>query len=268
MGARKNADGRSIGVTVIIEDITERRRIEEEIVAGRERLKALSHRLLEAQETERKQVAYELHDELGQVLTAAKISLEAIPANGSADGLAARIRDSSEIIEQSLQRVRDLSLNLRPWVLDNLGLVPALRWLIDREAQIGNLKGRLAAKVPEERYSPLLEIACFRIVQESITNILRHAAATEFLVRLERTDDELVVSVKDDGTGFDLEKKRSAIGAGATVGLVSIEERAFLIGGKVEIQTKPGSGTTICARFPLTGAAEFLPKAEHVSGSA
>ncbi len=247
---RKNADGRPIGVTVILEDITEKRRIEEEMLASRERLKALSRRLLEAQEMERKQVAYELHDELGQVLTAAKISLEAVPINGNTDGLASRIRDSIEIIERSLQRVRDLSLNLRPWVLDNLGLVPALRWFIDRQAQIGNLKGRLVAKVPEERYPPLLEIVCFRIVQESITNVLRHAAATEILVSLERNGDELVLTVKDNGTGFDLEEKRSAMGAGSSAGLFGIEERASLVGGRAEIHTKPGGGTIVAPGFP------------------
>jgi PAS domain S-box-containing protein len=251
MAPRRNADNRSIGVTVIVEDITEKRRIEEEILEGRERLKVLSRRLLEAQETERKAVAYELHDELGQVLTAAKISLQAILANGIQDELAARIHDSVDIIESSLQRVRDLSLNLRPWVLDNLGLVPALRWLVDREAQVGKLRGRLVARIPPERYAPPFEIACFRIVQESVTNVLRHAAAAEFEVRLDRTDDELIVTVKDDGAGFDLEKKRAAA-AGSSAGLFGIEERAALVGGKAEIETKPGRGTTVRARFPLT----------------
>ncbi len=226
-------------------------RLHEEVRLGRERLEALSHRLVETQEAERRHIARELHDEIGQTLTAVKISLQAIERQAEAAVLAPHVAESIHIVEQAIQQVRNLSLDLRPSLLDDLGLVVTLRWYLARQSQWAGFTVQFSADPPELQLSPELETVCFRIVQEALTNIARHAGAQQVWVELQQRETELYLSIRDDGTGFDVEEALARAIHGASLGLLSMQERASLLGGQLKINSVPGHGVEIRARFPL-----------------
>jgi signal transduction histidine kinase len=216
-----------------------------------ERLRALSRRLLEVQEEERRRLARDLHDDIGQVLTALKIQLESLAR--SAIGPAAQVQECVETTSHALERVRQLSLSLRPLQLDDLGLVAALRSHLDRQASVGGLKPHFdAAEAPSSAIAPEIETACFRVAQEAITNVLRHARARNLWLRLYTEDGRLGLSVRDDGAGFDLDVARRRAAAGGSLGVVGMEERAALARGHLELRTAPGQGTVLLATFPMT----------------
>ena len=214
------------------------------------RLRALSRRLLEVQEEERRSLARDLHDDIGQALTALKIQLESLARAGSGP-LVAQVEECVATTQHALARVRQLSLNLRPLQLDDLGLVAALRSHLDRQASLGGLIPHFEANDAPQQVIPEIETACFRIAQEAITNVLRHAAARNLWIRLFTADGRLGLSVRDDGKGFDLEPARKRAAAGDSLGVVGMEERAALEGGSFELRTAPGQGTILLATFPL-----------------
>jgi len=212
-------------------------------------LKALSRRVLEAQELERRRVAIELHDELGQSLTAIKINLQ----------LSERFKDQSpvdlnqesiRIVEDALQQVRRLATALRPSMLDDLGLVPALKWLAQQTSQRGGFAVNLHHIDMPSRLASDIETACFRIVQEALTNVMRHAQPQEVNIRLSRDGTDLLLSVQDDGLGFDLSAMRERAVAGGSLGVLGMQERATLVGGQLEIESLPGRGTTVQLQCP------------------
>ena len=213
------------------------------------RLRALSRRLLGVQEEERARLARDLHDDVGQALTALKIQLESL-ARG-AGPLAGRVLECVDTTRHTLERVRQLSLSLRPLQLDDLGLVAALRSYVDRQATIGSLRPHFDAAEAPRQIAADVETACFRVAQEAITNVLRHAGAANLWVRLFTASGQLALSVRDDGAGFDLEAARRRGAAGASLGLVGMEERAALAGGDLELRSAPGQGTVLLATFSL-----------------
>lgn len=222
----------------------ERSRLIESVRAARERLEALSRRLLTAQEEERRRVAIELHDELGQVLTAVKIGLESMPA---------QLSESIESVDRAMGTVRDLALELRPPMLDDLGLASALRWYADRFAQQTHVEMHIAiGEVPE--LDAGLATTSFRVAQEALTNTARHAAAKNVWLELCRTSSELELAIRDDGSGFDVDAARERAARGGSLGLIGMEERVSLSGGSIAISSTPGRGTEVRARFPLGGA--------------
>jgi len=216
---------------------------------SQERLRALSRRLLEVQEEERGRLARDLHDDLGQALTALKIQPESLAKNDPAQR--AQIAECVETTRHALERVRQLSFSLRPLQLDDLGLVAALRSHLDRQAKLGGLAPHFDADEAPRQIAPEIEIACFRVAQEAINNALRHAAAGNLWLRLFTAGDRLALSVRDDGGGFDLEAARRRAAAGASLGLVGMEERIALAGGTLELRAAPGQGTVLLATFPL-----------------
>ncbi len=216
-----------------------------------EKLHLLSHRLVEVQESERRHIARELHDEIGQSLTAADLHLQAaLQAPGSA-ALRKRLEESIQAVEHVLEQVHDLSLNLRPSMLDDLGLEPALRWYAQRQAALANLHARFKTEPLEQRLDPLIETECFRIAQEALNNVVRHARATAVNIELTRKDGWLHLTVRDNGVGFDAPSLRDQAMRGASLGLLSMEERAALTGGGLEMDSTPRQGTKIHAWFPL-----------------
>ncbi|MBV8030399.1 MAG: response regulator [Betaproteobacteria bacterium] len=219
---------------------------------SQERLRALSRRLLEVQEAERRSLARDLHDDIGQALTALKIQLESLGRSGAA-AAPAQVQACIETTQHALERVRQLSLNLRPLQLDDLGLVAALRSHVDAQAKLGGLTPHFDADAVPEELAPEVESACFRIAQEAITNVLRHAGARNLSVSVQGGAGTLVLSVRDDGRGFDLDAARRRAASGASVGLLSMEERTALEGGKLELRSAPREGTTLLATFPLEG---------------
>jgi PAS domain S-box-containing protein len=222
-----------------------------EVRTARERLQTLSNRLLVAQEAERQSVARELHDEVGQVLTAVGANLRALELSSNRMTRVQRLGDSLKLVDEALSRVRDLSFDLRPSLLDDFGLVPALEWYIDRQAQRSGFKAEFLTQLPEMRVPPGLETTCFRVAQIALTNVIRHARAKHARVELRFHKSELELSVQDDGIGFDVQAALERAAQGATLGLLSMQERVRLARGGIEIRSTPGQGTIIRARFPV-----------------
>ncbi len=242
---------------VIIHDITERKRAEQErerllaqVRAGREQLQSLSRRMLEVQENERRHIARELHDDIGQDLTAAKINLQALQR--VSETALPHVEDSIAIVERALQQVRNLSLELRPSMLDDLGLIPALRWYIGRTAQRAGLEAEFSNQLGNARLPPEIETTCFRITQAALMNTVKHAHADRVSVRLGIKNSELYLTIRDNGIGFDVDAARRQAIEGNSLGILSMEERVFLAGGRIEIESALGHGTEIRVSFPYT----------------
>lgn len=238
-----------------VEDITERKWAKEELQRYARGLVNVSRRLLQAQETERQNLSRELHDEIGQALTALKINMQAnLQAAGSSAApgpVASRIMDNIAIVDRLLEQARGLALDLRPAILDNLGLIPALRWYVDRHAQKTGLKACFASDTADASVAPAIKIACFRIVQEALTNVIRHAQAKQVWVQLSQLDGRLDVRISDDGVGFDVEAAREKLAHGEGLGLMGMEERTRFVGGQIEIKSDPTKGTEIYVSLPL-----------------
>jgi PAS domain S-box-containing protein len=230
---------------VITQDITQRKRAAEALEEANRQLRILSRQLFHIQEEERRHLARELHDEIGQTLTAAKINLKIIAPDVPAK-VGSRLEDSIQLLDRLLTQVRQLSLDLRPPLLDELGLVPTLRWLVDQQAQRAGLRVTFSANVNGLEIDPDAQTACFRVAQEAITNIIRHSGARSVAVELRREAERLWLSVRDDGAGFEPTATQHS-----TLGLVSMKERALLVRGGLEVHSAPGQGTEIRAWFPL-----------------
>ncbi len=232
--------------TTLRTEIVERKRVEEA-------LSVLSRQLLETQEHERRHLARELHDELGQTLTALRFSVE---AHAQAPSPAPeRLAQSLAMIDVLLQKVRTLSVDLRPAVLDDLGLVAALEWYVTRQAELIGFIVHLSTEPLEPRPTPLIETVCFRVVQEALTNVARHAHAQHVWIELRRCDDDVVsLVVRDDGTGFHVGSSQERAIQGKSLGLLGMRERIALVGGSLELNSGPGRGTEIRVRIPLRRA--------------
>jgi len=247
---------------VFIRDVTERQRtqlalerLNRELEHSHERLRALSRRLLEVQEEERGRLARDLHDDIGQALTALKIQLESLPRTGEADGaLRSRVDECVETTRHTIERVRQLSLSLRPSQLDDLGLAAALRSHLDRQARVAGIVSHFDALEAPAELAADTETACFRVAQEAITNVLRHAQARNLWLHLAMVGGQLALSVRDDGRGFDVESVRRRAGAAGSLGLAGMEERVALVGGSFELRSLPGKGTVMLATFPVDAA--------------
>lgn len=240
------------GVVFNYRDITERREAEEKLKHYSHRLQLLSHGLVEAQETERRRIARELHDEIGQALTVAQIHLQTLVQSPGPAAHAARLTESLQVVERVLEQVKDISLNLRPSMLDDLGLESTLRWYTHRQAALTGIKSRIHVEALDHRLAPVIETECFRVAQEALTNIARHARARSMTVDLREADGQLHLRVRDDGAGFAVGAVREQAVQGQSLGLLSMEERALLAGGGIEINSAPGQGTEVHAWFPLT----------------
>jgi signal transduction histidine kinase len=218
-----------------------------ELQEANQRLKALSRRLVEIQEAERRQIARELHDEVGQALTGLNILLGmSARAPGAADKV--NLLDAQTMVQNLMTTVRQLSLDLRPAILDDLGLVPALLWLFDRYTTQTGVEVDFKHADVEARFATEIETAAYRIVQEALTNTARYADVTTAQVRLWTDQDKLWIRVEDQGKGFDPE---AALAAGTSSGLSGMLERAALLGGDLEIYSAPREGTQITASLPL-----------------
>lgn len=248
----------------IARDVTTLRSMQQTVLDYAERLKILSRKLLETQESERRHLARELHDEVGQTLTATKLGLHTM---ADLFQLSRREKIYGELIaslDRVLAQIRTLSLNLHPSLLDDLGLVAAIRGLGTRMATLSGLK--LALNLPESdlRFPPLIEITSYRVIQEALNNIARHAGALRVEITLEAQPDALKLRIQDDGRGFDLEAMRRRVQAGSSLGLLGMEERVQLAGGQFTLESEPGRGTTIEIRFALQEPPSTLRRPDPV----
>ncbi len=222
----------------------------------REALKGeLFRRIVDAQEAERQRIARDLHDETGQALTAIGMGLRGLSTsltnNRNRDQAINTLRRLENLAADSLQELQRLIADLRPSHLDDLGLPAALRWYAGKVQERTELKVKVDVEGDEGPVSSALKIAIFRIVQEALNNIIKHAQAKGVNIRLEYRNNKVFVSIRDDGVGFDLNVVRISHSRRPSLGLAGMQERAALLGGDVKIQSSPGQGTLVEAVLPL-----------------
>lgn len=224
----------------------------EAATAHRQVLQRLSKELIETQELERKRISQELHDVLGQALTAVNIDLAAIeqelPETCKA-GVSERLEESRMLTDQALNMTRELSMQLRPSMLDELGLVSTLRWYVNQFAKRMNIHTRFEYDDLVGRLAPEIEINLYRTVQEALTNVARHAEAEKVLVRLIEREGGVEIVIQDDGRGFDVRQTMENVSKGHGLGLLGIRERIAYLGGRFEIDSQFGKGTRILVRI-------------------
>ncbi len=229
-----------------LEKTSQQRKLEIE-KAGHE-LRRLSQQLVHAQEEERKGLSHELHDEVGQLLTALRIELGNLDESGalSGEGSKARLAETKLLAEQALRTVRDLAMGLRPAMLDELGLIPALQWQGREHSRRTGIPVSLEVEGGLDELPEEYRTCVYRVVQEALTNIARHAAARRILISVAARNDILSISVEDDGVGFNPRAR-----ARGGLGLLGMAERVKKLGGNLEVISEAGLGSSILARMPL-----------------
>lgn len=238
----------------------QRQRLLDAVAEQSSQLRTLSAKLTAIQEDERRRLSRELHDELGQSLTALSINLAAIDKKVSTSDLAAetsqsiqsRVNESIQLVNETLDQIREISADLRPATLDDLGLIPTLRWYTTRFTNRTNIAIELSEEgfEQQQRLPPTLETALYRIIQEALTNVARHADASRVLIRLTVTTKAVTTTISDDGRGF--EPPTSALEPNTRgIGLLGMSERAKLLGGSCHTDSTVGRGTQIDIFLPL-----------------
>lgn len=226
------------------EEIGQRARVEEQ-------LRLLSRRLVEVQEQERQALAHELHEEVGQVLTGLKLSLEVVE-RAPEKQRSVRLEESQTLVNELIQQVRSMSMHLRPPMLDDLGVMPALFWYFERYQERYSIEVMCQHTGLEQRFPPDIEITLYRIVQEALINVARHAGVARVVVRLWSSQHQVTAQVEDQGKGFDSAAVESSA---ALSGLAAIRERAHLLRGHFSLEAAPGEGTCLTVALPFTRAA-------------
>jgi len=246
--------GNTVGMIGSLIDITEHKRAEKALRESEERLRYLSSQLITAQEEERKGISLELHDEMGQTLTAIGLNLESIGKELTPEHAAMikdKLAETISLVEHASDHVRDLSLDLRPSMLDDLGLLPTLRWYVNSYEKRTETPVIFEALNLEERLAPEVEIVLYRIVQESLNNIRKHAQAKKVKIRLEQKKKKIGVLIEDDGIGFHSDRAVSETTLVKGIGLLGMQERVRLLGGSLKIRSREGQGTSIFVELPL-----------------
>jgi len=249
------ASDKAAGHHCFMREITERKEAEEAIHEANERLSALSGQLLTLQENERRQLARDLHDELGQCLTAVKFNLQRLKSGKSYAVTQGLLQDSMEILDHMVKHVRELSLDLRPFMLDDLGLVDAVRWFVNRQAERAGWKVEMKIDQDLPPLSPDHATASFRIIQEALTNVMRHAQASHVQVEIHVNHENLEILIADNGVGFDSISAMEQSATGHGFGLLSMQERVRVLHGRLWITSQQGKGTQILARLPIKAVA-------------
>ena len=230
----------------IARDVTEEQRM-------KENLRYYVQQVTIAQEEERKRIARDFHDEIAQSLYALTRQVDnhvrAGPDLSPAD--AEFLNQLRGQIEGALQGVRRSSHALRPPMLDDLGLLATLRWLVSDTSRLSGIQAELVVTGAERRLTPEAEVTVFRIVQEALRNVEKHADATSITVGVEFAESRIRVSISDNGKGFDLSEKLGELPRSGRLGLVGMEERIKLLGGTLEVRSNPESGTTIITEAPV-----------------
>src|ERR1700687_1720664 len=228
----------------MLRNLERRQEAQDSLRVSQERYRSLSRRLIEEQEHVRRSLSRELHDQLGQSLVAVAVNLTAIKGDLTPPSTE-RIPESMRIIEKMIKEVQTLAFELRPTMLDDVGLAEALSLLVARHGERTGVRVRITCTPPNARAPSEIETACFRIVQEALSNVARHASARNVEIALTAQGGVVELAVRDDGVGFDVKRLRNGLG------IVGMRARAELAGGQFAVESAPGDGTTVRGRFLL-----------------
>lgn len=245
------------GSVIVITDITERRQVEEELNRSREELRSLSRHLQSIRENESRRIAREIHDELGQALTALKMDISWISqrlpeAHNEQKRFMEKISSMSKLIDETIQTVQEISAELRTGLLDDLGLIPAIEWLGQDFQKRTGVKCKFNLNCDDSALGPDCSTAIFRVVQEALTNVARHAKASRVSISLKENAEKLDLEIKDNGKGI----KEEEIFAPESLGFIGMRERLHPFGGVLRWEGIPRSGTTVSILIPLQKAQE------------
>ena len=250
----KDSKGKINAVTVISKDISELRKAEEKTEKHEHELLILSKQLINAQEDERKRISQELHDEMGQALTMMKLNLSSIKDMFAPDQFSViknKWKELDSLTENMLEKTHQMTLDLRPHMMDDLGLVSTLHWFKNNFSEMLKIDVQFKTVNCEERFTPKLEITFYRIVQEAFTNIAKHAQAKNVLLEIKRLKSSVKLKIEDDGIGFNLEEVEKLRKKEHGVGLLGMKERASLFKGTCTVESVPGEGTRVEVKIPL-----------------
>jgi len=240
-------DGRFLSV---IRDLTDRIKAEEELKESYKAIRTLTDHLQKVREEERAHIAREIHDELGQQLTVLKMDVAWLNKKIDAadeSPLKIKMKELLSMLDGTVKTVRRISSELRPSLLDDMGLFAAMEWHLEDFSKRTGLETSLLAGKEPEKLPDNIKTGLYRIFQESLTNVARHANATKVIIRAEAKDKMLVLSIEDNGAGFDVAKVKSK----KTLGILGMQERSSMMGGNYSITTAPGKGTTIVVSVPI-----------------
>lgn len=235
-------------VLLTLRDVTERRKVEAALALTADQLRALTRRQGALVEEERRRIAREIHDELGQQLTLAKLRLAALQTSAGAT-VAAGLGEASSVIDGAIRSLRRIATELRPAVLDALGLTAAVEWQARAFQERTGISVEIG-RLEELELEAAASIALFRILQEALTNVARHSQASKVRVALYQESTEAVLEIEDNGIGMECVSERMA----ASLGIIGMRERAALLGGSLTITSTPGAGTRLVSRAPVCGA--------------
>ncbi|HSH90797.1 MAG TPA: PAS domain S-box protein [Ramlibacter sp.] len=248
--ALRQPDDSIFGIVGIQTDVTPLRQKEAQLTEMNARLTQLSVQMINAQEDERRRIARDLHDQVGQILTALKLQLASLSKRQQIDSPSGALTTPIDLTEEALRHTRDLSASLHPHLLDDLGIEPALNWLIDRFIRPSIANVELRCRLEPARGREEIELVVFRVVQEALTNVIRHAHATRVGVILEAGAGELTIEVIDDGVGFDAGNTWFDLQRSTSLGVTSMQDRVTEVGGDLQVQSSPGGGTSLRVRLP------------------
>ncbi len=246
----KDEEGRPQRMIGSMMDITRLKIVEEELALSYKEIRELSEHVIYVREENKKKIAREMHDELGQQITVMKIQVAWLSSKLQTvdDDIRQRLQNLDEILNDSLKSIRRISAELRPSLLDDLGLIAALEWHLKEVGLKLGVQVKFGAKLKEPDLPENAKTALFRIVQESLTNIARHAKATNVSVKLKDKENTLILTIEDDGIGINLQELKHT----KTMGIVGMRERAMMIGGSFSVESTLGKGTVITVTLPLS----------------
>lgn len=242
--------GNAPDAEIVSADISRIKQAEKDLARRAEQLSAVSIRLMRVQEEERARIARELHDELGQLLTAAKLELSPLLKNVAAPESIARVQRVVALLDQTVESIRRIAYELRPPLLTVLGLAPAIEVEVSAFQRRTGIQCEISIRSPEMKLDPERSTALFRVVQEALTNVARHAHATRVEIRLRQSPSEVLLDVRDNGRGItpaQLEDPRS-------LGLLGMRERIHQFGGTFGVEGVSGRGTIVAVRIPFQNA--------------